>query len=370
MSLAKPSKVKSILVRAPNWIGDQILAYPFYFHLKKSFPKARIGVICTEWVADIQFKDCVKDVFSLPPMKNMGAWQKFRTLSSFAAEVKEKGPWDWGISLPNSISSAFLLWKVGVKNRVGYAWDGRSVLLNHRLKWNADPAIHRSQAYLSLLAPMTGEKLDSEDFWTQAAENELDPPIPGELDRFEPKKSWPEAKPMKVASEKYWVLAPGATAESRRWPPEYFLALTRMIFEKLKIPGVIVGGPSEVRIAQDLVKASDGALMDLTSQGTVAQLWSVFEGAQFTICNESGLAHLASLCGSPVQIVCGAANPNRTAPLGPGRVRVSINPVDCWPCERNTCHQPEGSKIKCLKGIEPQRVFEEVLSVARIRLEH
>jgi hypothetical protein len=39
---------------------------------------------------------------------------------------------------------------------------------------------------------------------------------------------------------------------------------------------------------------------------------------------------------------------------------VAVNPVECWPCERNTCAQPLERKLQCLKGIRPSAVWEEI----------
>lgn len=372
MSQANLSDIRSIIVRSPNWIGDQILAYPFFYSLRQIFPKAHIAAVCTEWVKDVQFKKCVNEVVVLPSMKEKSVFEKISALGELARTLKKSRTWDLGMTLPNSFSSAYLIWKVGARHRVGYATEGRGIFLNRAQKWNPDPAIHRAQSYLNLLKSLDVPVVSINRFWTQDAPNELDQPIPGVLDQFSAKQEWASPSLSLPASVKdYWVLAPGATADSRRWPAEYFLGLSDLIWEKLKIPGVIVGGPSEVTLAQELIRGRPEAqFVDLTSQGVVSQLAGIFERAKFSVCNESGLAHVAALCGSPVQIVCGAANPNRTAPTGPGRVRISINPVECWPCEKNHCFQPQDEKIKCLRGISPQRVFEEVCSVARIPIAH
>lgn len=55
-SMPTPQK---ILVRAPNWIGDQILAYPFFHHLRAGYPGAQITAVCQPWVASVQFRHLV-----------------------------------------------------------------------------------------------------------------------------------------------------------------------------------------------------------------------------------------------------------------------------------------------------------------------
>jgi heptosyltransferase-2 len=360
--------VKTLLVRAPNWIGDQILAYPFFHYLRAAHPRARITVACLPWVEAVQFRDLIDDVHVLPRPDRPGLRSKLETAELAARELKEKGPWDVGYCLPNSLSSAWVFFRAGVKERRGYAADGRGVLLNPGLSWEKRKSTHRSEDYVGLLPPEAQpKKKPVREFWGVPPENDLDPGIPGVVERFDPRKAWPEASPIEPPEEPYWVLAPGSQAESRRWPLEAFAALAREILSERGWRGVIVGGPSETGAAMQLTSDRSIGLIDMTAKGSVAANSRIFERAKFTVSNDSGLAHVAALCGSPVQVVWGAGDPKRTEPLGPGRVRVIFNPVECWPCERNHCALPPGRKIECLRGIQPDAVWKEILSGIRPR---
>jgi ADP-heptose:LPS heptosyltransferase len=191
-------------------------------------------------------------------------------------------------------------------------------------------------------------------------ENELDPGIPGELSRFDAARAWPDAEPEAPPPGSYWVLAPGSAAESRRWPAGAFASLAREIVGETGWPGLIVGGPAEAPLAHELRADSSIRLLDFTARGPVSCYWRIFAGAKFTVANDSGLAHVASLCGSPTQVVWGGGDPKRTEPIGPGKVRIAFNPVDCWPCERNSCAQPPGLRLRCLAGIQPDAVWGEI----------
>lgn len=373
---------KTILVRAPNWIGDQILAYPFYYFLRKRYPHARIISACVPWVSSLQFKRQVDEVFILDlPVKNRegkaGLYSKWKAIEKNANRLKGLSQklgvntgFGLGISLPNSLSSAWLLSRAGVSRRRGYATDGRGILLNDPVKWNPDPERHRAQAYADLLTEYTASEIDVKEFWPREPENPLDDELPGVLTSFDAENEWGSKDLLAPPKESYWVCAPGATADSRRWPIEYFVELARGLYSKLGYKTVVVGGPKEAKFADILVNAEGVSAVDFTALGQPSALWKVFQGAKFTVTNESGLAHVASLCGSPVHIVCGAADPRRTRPIGPGRVRISVNSVECWPCERNTCFQPAGKQIQCLLGIRPERVEEElgVTSISRFRI--
>jgi heptosyltransferase-2 len=331
--------MKRILIRAPNWIGDQVMAYPFFHELRRRYPRAWIGVICTEWVKDIQFRSLVDEVFVLPKNKGDSFFKSARTIFNFAKKIKVHGPWDFGITLPNSFGSALILSLAGAVRKRGYDTDVRSLLLDDKLRWNPSHEIHRGQAYLNLLSPEGQVSLKMPD--------------------FDPIREWPGLNPIEPPKDPYFLIAPGATADSRRWPTEKFAELIEKISARFGYQAVVVGGSAEKEIAAQLLKKGI-VIEDFTGRGRVAAHWKLFRNARFTICNESGLAHVAALCGSKVQIVCGAADPRRTRPIGPGLVQVKVNPVECWPCEKNVCLYQDERKNRCLEGISADDIFAEV----------
>jgi ADP-heptose:LPS heptosyltransferase len=225
---------------------------------------------------------------------------------------------------------------------------------------------HRAEAYLKLLPEKHIPKSPVMEFWGIHPTNDLDSKIPGVQDVFDFKSEWPKSQILEPPSEKYWVLAPGTTAESRKWPTERFAALAEMVQKEMGWTGIIVGGAAESEVAQRLVADSTLNLEDWTGRGSVGGLAKLFKNAQFTVCNDSGLAHVASLCDSFVEVIWGGGNPKRTEPMGPGKVQITFNPVDCWPCERNTCSQLPGKQLECLRGISAERVWKEIKTGLKI----
>jgi len=351
---------QKILVRSPNWIGDQIMAYPFFYYLRRAFPRAHIAAACVPWVASLQFRSLVDEVLVVPKPERHALLAGVRAIGEAARILRKAGPWDWGFCLPNSLSSAWSLLRAGARVRRGYKKDGRGMLLNQGLAWGPVASMHRSEVYIRLLPPELLPVRPVQDPPRVWPEDDLDPATASALQRFDPRRDWPEARPMDPPQGAYWVLAPGTRAESRRWPEEYFAALARRVVAETGWTGIIVGGADEGALAGRLGRDPEVKLLDWTGRGEVTAYWRVFAGARFTLANESGLAHVASLCGSPTQIVCGAADPRHTRPLGPGKVRLAFNPVDCWPCERNTCSQPGPDALKCLRGIRPQDVWNQI----------
>jgi len=354
------STIQRIVVRAPNWIGDQILAYPFFHYLRQGYPAAQITVACMPWVASIQFRHLVDAVCVLPQSSSSSIWAKARAMQAQVKLLRAQGPWDLGICLPNSFASAWLLARAHVQWRRGYSADGRGWLLHDRLRWETWRTRHRAEAYVWLLPDQVRPHRAVQDFWEEPACNRSGSDTPSMPKQFDAGRAWPVETLIAPPTYDYWVLAPGSMAASRRWPVERFAALARHIAHATGLSGLVVGGTAEAAVAHQLCQDPVLSLADCTARGAVAAYWQVFRQAHFTVSNDSGLAHIAALCGSPVYIVWGAGDPEKTQPLGPGPVRIMHHAVDCWPCGRNVCFQPQERTIACLRGIYPEAVWKEI----------
>jgi len=351
---------QKIVVRAPNWIGDQVLAYPCFHYLRQGYPQAHITSVCPPWVAAIQFRHLVDEVCVLPQPKNSSPWACLQALEAGARLLRTQGPWDLGLCLPNAFSSAWLLARAGVRWRRGYATDGRGFLLHDRLDWKPQAVRHRAEAYACVLPDIVRPHSSVQGFWGEPPQGKSEPDTPGVRNQFDVERAWPVVAIVEPPGYPYWVLAPGSRADARRWPEERFAALARQIAQATGMCGLVVGGAAEAAMAQRLCTDLDLQLVDYTARGSVTVYWKVFRQALFTVSNDSGLAHVAALCGSPVYIVWGAGDPHKTRPLGPGRVSIMRCPVNCWPCERNVCFQPKERTIACLQGIRPEAVWQEI----------
>ena len=143
------------------------------------------------------------------------------------------------------------------------------------------------------------------------------------------------------------VVHPGASAASRRYPPEsYARAL-----ELLGCEVVLTGDAAE----RDLVEGVR-ALMRVPSRSLagrldLAELGALIEAADLLICNNTGPAHIAAAVGTPVVDLYALTNPQHT----PWRVesRVLFHDVPCRNCYKSVC--PTGGH-ECLRGVTPERV--------------
>ena len=114
--------------------------------------------------------------------------------------------------------------------------------------------------------------------------------------------------------EGFALMLPGASPArpGKRWPTGRFAALA----QRLGMPVVICGGPSEVPLAREILQTAPQAL-DLTGRTDLRQLAAVARQARIAVGNDSGPVHLAAASGCPTLALFGAeSDPALCAPRG------------------------------------------------------
>jgi ADP-heptose:LPS heptosyltransferase len=85
---------------------------------------------------------------------------------------------------------------------------------------------------------------------------------------------------------------------------------------------------------------------------SLPEIAALLRAARLLIGNDSGLAHLAAACGTPVIALFGPQDPRRFAPWS-ARTRTLHHPVPCFPCDQTICVRPE---LPCVNLIEVAEV--------------
>lgn len=161
-------------------------------------------------------------------------------------------------------------------------------------------------------------------------------------------------------------IATGASADLKRWPPEAFAELIRILLVREKnVHAVLLGsGPQDAgrnaRISEVLSETDPGLfrrLHDWTGKTTVDELFALLESSEILVSNDTGTMHAAALLRTPV-VCLSFANLfyPETGPASPGNV-VVYSMAPCSPCAPDSrCTDPV-----CRKDLEP-------VSIARIVL--
>ncbi len=130
-----------ILIRATNWVGDAIMALPALRAVRARFPDAEITILARSYVAAIYKNQTVCDNMMFVDSK-----------SDLVNEIRVR-KFDLALLFQNAFEAAWLAWRAGIPERIGYARDGRSLLLTKAVpvpKPGEIPA-HEQFYYLELL---------------------------------------------------------------------------------------------------------------------------------------------------------------------------------------------------------------------------
>jgi ADP-heptose:LPS heptosyltransferase len=166
-----------------------------------------------------------------------------------------------------------------------------------------------------------------------------------------------------VACNDGWiVLHPGATAASRRYPPERFGEVAARLAREAGVPVLITGSSSERDLVAAVIQtAAPGArahLHDLSGALTLGELAALIERASVLVSNNSGPVHLASALKTPVVDLYALTNPQHTPWQVPARVL--SHPVACRNCLKSVC--PEAHHL-CLRGVDVATVVEAAVEL-------
>src|SRR6266446_2362977 len=110
--------MSNVLILAPNWLGDAVMALPAIRDVRRHFADARLMVAARPSVAALfRVVPGIDEVVTIDDGK-----------------LPDAAGADIGILFPNSFRSAWLLQRAGVKERWGYRSDFRGFLLTRTVR--------------------------------------------------------------------------------------------------------------------------------------------------------------------------------------------------------------------------------------------
>ena len=337
-----PLSATRALIVAPAWIGDAVMAQVLFQRLHAATPGLTLDALAPRWVAPVlqrmpEIAEVVDSPFGHGELA-LGARLRL------ARSLRARG-YDRVYVLPNSLKSALVPWLAGIPERIGFVGEARYGLLNRRHVLDK-AALPQMAERFAQLAEAPGMPL----------------PRPLPLPRLTSTPAQQAAtnatlginRPTRVA-----IFCPGAEyGPAKRWPARHFAALA----EDLATRGYTVwllGSGKDRAIGDDIIGLAAPGMPIVNFCGTTSldQAIDLIAQAEFVVCNDSGLMHVAAALDRPLIAVYGSSSPGFTPPLSPRARIVSLN-LPCSPCFKRTC--PLGH-LDCLNGISPQRVLEDCL---------
>lgn len=331
-----------ILIIAPSWVGDAVMAQPLLSRLREQRPDAVIDAFAPAWVAPVlermpEIRRVIINPLTHGEFKLKLRWKLGRSL--------RREHYDHAIVLPNSLKSALIPFFARIPLRTGFRGEMRYGLLNdaRTLDQKALPLMVERFAALAERPhtppqrPLKNPRLTAEEQQIQSTLGKLG---------LAPQKP---------------VVAFCVGAEygpAKRWPADHFAELA----QKLAAEGKeiwLLGSPKDASIGEEIERLSGGKARNLCGQTDLAQAIDLLAAADLAIVNDSGLMHIAAALDKPMIALFGSSSPGFTPPLSDQARIISLD-LPCSPCFKREC--PLGH-FDCMVKLSPQQVFEEAAAM-------
>jgi heptosyltransferase-2 len=330
-----------MLIRATNWVGDAIMALPALRAVRSHFSDAEISILARPYVADIYRDQQICD--QLIPYDPRGDHAGLSGRERLAGELRSQ-KFDLALLLQNAFDAAWLAWRAGIPQRIGYARDGRSLLLTKALpvpKLGEIPA-HEQFYYLELIRRVG---------WLDAPSGEKYISLklaPGLKQQAGTRLLAAGARPKAVRV----AIGAGASYGSAKcWPPEKFADTANRLVAQFDTDVILFGTPAESAVSSAIVAGMHHPPIDLVGKTSIADLPALLSQCHLFIGNDSGAMHVAAAVGLPVVAVFGPTDPNGTAPVTPRCTVIQEKPY-CSPCFLRRCPTDH----RCMTRITPDAV--------------
>jgi heptosyltransferase-2 len=337
--------MNAVLVVAPAWIGDMVMAQSLFRILKLQDAGRPIDVLAPGWTLPLlQHMPEVRDGIEMP----LGHGElQLGVRYRIGFSLRERG-YEWAIILPNSFKSALVPLWARIPRRTGYTGEMRQCLLNDSRRLDRQGFPRMVQRLVALAIP---------------ASDPLPEPIPRPVLAVSSASGRAAAKRLDLASDTtpVLVLCPGAEyGSAKQWPEDYYGRVARhWIGTGWQV--WLLGSAHDAAVCERIAEVAGDGCISLAGRTTLREAIELMNLAAFIITNDSGLMHIAAALQRPMVALFGSSDPGFTPPLS-ASARVEWLDLECSPCFAREC--PPGH-LKCLRELQPERVIaamEEVMS--------
>jgi len=338
---SEPGSRGVLVVRAPNWVGDLVMATPVLEAACADPRFAGVHVAVREHLAPLLAGGPLEA--RVVPLARGTETARLRSLGAAAA-----------LLLSNSFGAAWRALRARIPVRAGAALGGRGPLLTHRVVPPSQdgrrvpiPTAHLQRDVAGLLGiavPSPAPRLASTDA-EQAAARAM-------LDR------------LGLDGAPYFLAAPGAAfGASKLWPPERFGAALDALFERTGLRAVVTGGPGEEAAMRAVAEAARHPALSLDGEPRdLVGLKALVAGSRLVLVGDSGPRWIAAAFGVPCVSVLGPNFPELTATSLERCAIVRRADLECAPCLERTC--PLGHH-RCLADLAVEPVVDAALDLLR-----
>lgn len=360
------SPEQKLVLRLPRWLGDAVACEPVLRALDEFYRGAgRIG--------NLTVAAPMRTVMLLSPAHPGVNW-----MPTDRAPADRPAGWrgfDVALLLSNSFRSAWMVFRARVPQRVGWARDGRGLLLT------LGPRAPRESGGTALGLARRGGWPRYLPRGVGAGAIELCQMIGVSVRDVRPRLvPTPEGLALAKARFERLRLAPDAPyvlanvgarpGSAKALAPAVFAAALAELNRRTGLATLLVAGPGERDLLHAVQEADPGRNVYPCADPTVdlPELVALASRARLAIGADTGPRHVCAAAGVPVVVVCGPTDPRHTA-AGIADQRFVRVELSCSPCHLERCPLQGAAHHACMTRVPPDRIVaaaEELLAPAPI----
>jgi len=303
-----PLGVRNLLViRQHNQMGDMLLAVPAFRGIRKKFPGARISLLAADINSGVMQNN--------PYVDEVLTWSKVRSrrdplaLPRFIHGLRERR-FDVLIVL-NTVSFSVTSMLLGAA--AGASWRAGSTSLPF------GTGLTSRYYHLELPLPseeeLSGMHESEHNLYPLRALGIEEDDLSSVLVPFDhDERGCAEFRAAAFGKEPYAVIHPGAGKVQNIWPPDRFAGVCGALLERYGIPSVAVRGPVDDVFFSRFLDACR-VPPQVISCPAVGFLGALMRDAAVSVCNDTGVAHIAGAVGAGCVEIFGPTDPFRWKPV-------------------------------------------------------
>ncbi len=332
------------LVIGPSWIGDMVMAQSLFISLKRQQPDCTIDVVAPEWsLPMLERMEQINEAIALPVSHGrfaLGMRQKI------AKALRSKG-YSHAIVIPRSFKSALVPYFAHIKVRTGYRGEMRYGLLNDIRPLDKKILTQVVQRYVNLGMARNGQR---------------PPETPYPKLRVDEENQQRALQRLGLNLDRAVIgFMPGAEyGSAKQWPTDHYGRLAQQLADAgWQI--WIFGSKKDQEVAARIKNIAGDTVTNLAGKTELVDVVDLLALCKLTVCNDSGLMHVAAAVDIPLVAIYGSSTPDYTPPLTRKAEFCYLN-LECSPCFKRDC--PLGH-TQCLVDIGAEMVFAKITKILK-----
>ena len=296
-----------ILIVPFVWIGDFVRVHSVVNLLRAQAPERPVDMVASTLCAPLaDYMPGVRAAIVADiPRRRLGLAQQLK----LAADLRAR-QYGQALIMSRKWKAALAPLLAGIPKRTGFVGEWRYGLINDMR--HGERELPRMIDQMGALALPAGAALPKE--W----------PLPELKVPAREADAWCTRQGLAGDDPPIVTLSPGAVGEGKAWPPGHYAELARALV-KDRMSVWVLGGPSEKKIAREIVIAAGSRVRDLTGNDLRTAILAM-ACADVAVTNDSGLMHVSAAIGTPTVAIFGPTSPWHWKPLNP--VAAILEPPD------------------------------------------